>query len=113
MTLDEAIQHCDEVAAECELYEIEIEYACGKEHRQLAAWLRELKELKKYSVPEEDYIILKNENDDLKAKLNAANEAIQVLSERPDEKCGFCKFKNYACIDCSFVYDSDKWFKEK
>lgn len=35
MTLDEAIQHCKEVAKEkCN--------ACGAEHKQLAEWLREL-----------------------------------------------------------------------
>lgn len=46
MTLGEAIKHCEEVAMECDLYKIEIEYKCGAEHRQFAAWLRELKELK-------------------------------------------------------------------
>lgn len=36
MTLEEAIQHCEEVAAsKCD--------ACGDEHEQLAAWLRELR----------------------------------------------------------------------
>lgn len=33
MTLDEAIRHCDEVATGCEA-----------DHRQLAEWLKELKE---------------------------------------------------------------------
>ena len=44
MTLDEAIKHCEEVAAECDKYKIEIEYKCGQEHRQFAEWLTELKE---------------------------------------------------------------------
>lgn len=36
MTLEEAIQHCEEVAKErCD--------ACGAEHKQLAKWMRELK----------------------------------------------------------------------
>lgn len=39
MTLDEAIKHCEEVAdSKCD--------ECGAEHRQLAEWLKELKELK-------------------------------------------------------------------
>ena len=40
MTLDEAIKHAEEVAEEkrCE--------KCGEEHRQLAEWLKELKQLR-------------------------------------------------------------------
>lgn len=38
MTIEEAIQHAEKVAQEHTL--------CGKEHRQLAEWLKELKELK-------------------------------------------------------------------
>lgn len=41
MTLDEAIIHCTEVAA-CEGRPIN--KACGEEHKQLAEWLKELKE---------------------------------------------------------------------
>ena len=37
MTIDEAIQHCEEKARELGCTE------CAQEHRQLAAWLRELK----------------------------------------------------------------------
>ncbi len=55
MTLDEAIQHCKEVAKESK--EAELTYArenayetaisckaCGQEHEQLAKWLEELKQ---------------------------------------------------------------------
>lgn len=39
MSLDEAIKHCEEVAdSKCD--------ECGAEHRQLAEWLRELKQMK-------------------------------------------------------------------
>ena len=41
MTIDEAIQHCDEVANACK------ETECAAEHRQLAEWLRELVRLRK------------------------------------------------------------------
>lgn len=38
MTLDEAIQHCEDVAAS------NICADCASEHEQLAAWLKELKD---------------------------------------------------------------------
>lgn len=53
---------------------------------------------------------LRCENDHLKAKLDAASDAIRLLAERPDEKCGVCKFKNACCMDCSFVYEHEDWF---
>jgi len=40
MTIDEAIEHCENTA--CRLGFTE----CGKDHRQLAEWLKELKELR-------------------------------------------------------------------
>jgi len=43
MTLDEAIKHAEEVADVCEFEARK----CAKEHRQLAEWLKELKQLKK------------------------------------------------------------------
>lgn len=59
MTIDEAIKHCEEVAGEqqeradsAELIDIldglDVEACkeCAAEHRQLAVWLRELKELR-------------------------------------------------------------------
>lgn len=54
MTLDEAIQHCKEVAIE---YEAKGEcYECGKEHRQLAEWLEDYKQLKAHFDSLPDYI---------------------------------------------------------
>jgi hypothetical protein len=46
MTLDEAIKHCEEVAAE------QCDNGCGKAHTQLAEWLKELKRLKEATVTE-------------------------------------------------------------
>lgn len=46
MDINEAIQHCLDVADECDAYKVEIEYKCGEEHRQLAQWLMELKDLR-------------------------------------------------------------------
>jgi len=43
MTLDEAIKHCEEIAySKCD--------KCGEEHKQLAEWLKELKERKEKNV---------------------------------------------------------------
>ena len=55
MTLDEAIEHAEEVAEEKEEQaweaQLQEEYItckdCAKEHRQLAEWLKELKQLRK------------------------------------------------------------------
>ena len=55
MTLDEAIKHCEEIAEEQEkLCKVNDSFnfsqpkwkECAEEHRQLAEWLKELKELK-------------------------------------------------------------------
>ena len=47
MTLDEAIQHCEETAAEAKrtpCIKGGLVEKCGKEHEQLAQWLKELKD---------------------------------------------------------------------
>lgn len=50
ISLDEAIKHCEEVAEEHTKYNFYGGYEscddCGKEHRQLAEWLKELKDYK-------------------------------------------------------------------
>ena len=45
MTLEEAIIHAEEVVDRCEV--TDGDRACAEEHRQLAEWLRELKERRK------------------------------------------------------------------
>lgn len=51
MTLDEAIEHAEEVAEQNEWFEKNYLESiqcrkCAEEHRQLAEWLRELKQLR-------------------------------------------------------------------
>lgn len=59
MTLDEAIQHCEE-KAQCG-------DACGMEHKQLAEWLKELKTLREeYEIK---YRILDNVPTDIVADI--------------------------------------------
>ena len=62
MTIEEAIKHCEEVAEEQEqkykewkgdyshLKKIDSCLECASEHRQLAEWLKELKELRKNKI---------------------------------------------------------------
>ena len=66
MTLDEAIKHAEEVADVCEFeaskYDMTDAYEsyvacqdgnCAKEHRQLAEWLKELKQLREQELCED------------------------------------------------------------
>lgn len=46
MTLDEAIRHCEEVADRLRQGCDDVAMSCEADHRQLAKWLRELKELR-------------------------------------------------------------------
>lgn len=81
MTLEQAIHHCKEVAEQYEAYGIETEcYECGKEHRQLAEWL-------------EDYKQLRKENDELKRLLMLAMDSMQVMSRA--DGCIACSQCNY------------------
>lgn len=60
MTLEEAIEHAEEVA--CSLEEKDKCSACAAQHRQLAKWLKELKAMKEnkkqYARPEQVYKLL-------------------------------------------------------
>lgn len=69
MTIDEAIRHCEEVAADLESYQNQEGFSsfnvkrceCAADHRQLAEWLTELKEARKlltatkYKVEHEEW----------------------------------------------------------
>lgn len=52
MTLDEAIKHCEDVAAKCFVNRSARNHSgkCANEHRQLAEWLRELKACKEQQL---------------------------------------------------------------
>ena len=65
MTLEEAIRHAEEVAESCQLKAYDIERndykdleECAAEHRQLAEWLKELREFRREHERESyDYCI--------------------------------------------------------
>ena len=48
MTLEEAIEHCEEKAHGCDV--------CAKEHRQLAMWLKELLERRKAAARDLEWL---------------------------------------------------------
>lgn len=58
MTLDEAIEHCEEKAKGCD--------SCSKEHKQLADWLREL-------------MTLRNEVDRLREEADRNSRVLDML----------------------------------
>lgn len=108
-TLEEAIKHCEEVAMECDLYKIEIEYKCGAEHRQFAEWLTELKEAKRLVAQ-------------LKAKLCDSSEYCAYcdeldMSERDHFICKFKKKKIPAVCDWQVLtpahFDDIPWTKNE
>lgn len=53
MTLDEAIRHCEEVADMLRQGCDDVAKACEANHRQLAEWLKELKERRSFAQPEQ------------------------------------------------------------
>lgn len=62
MTIDEAIKHCNEVAAGALCKGTVNHKACGEEHKQLAGWLEELKELKEYKIKNALYLKIQKQN---------------------------------------------------
>lgn len=64
MTLDEAIEHCKEIARECELGEKPT--VCAEEHWQLAEWLQSLKWYRETYIPIcDDYMYWRDYRDDI------------------------------------------------
>ena len=78
MTLEEAIKHCEDVAdTPCFTDE---EARCYSEHRQLAEWLKELKQLREQkpkSEWEHDHEILKAYSDGASAVLDNVRAEIE------------------------------------
>ena len=105
MTLDEAIKHCEEAAIEqdklCKRYDDASGYSrshneairttdakmceeCAEEHRQLAEWLRELKQLKE----QEFYVTTRELSDDeLKHLVEQMEKARWQLVPVKQEPC--------------------------
>ena len=98
MTLDEAIKHCEEEAEKYMEYGIETEcYQCGKEHEQLAEWLRELKEAKRL----------------LKLALQDLAEADHCgLCKHEPDNIATCQRKPINCFVWRYADEAEKLLKE-
>ena len=85
MTVDEAIQHCYDVANKlCD--------ECGEEHLQLAKWLEELKRMKQ-------------ENTKLKRLLKLAVEDMKCNQF----VCNLCKHSRSACLKHEKNFECFEW----
>lgn len=105
MNIEETIKHCQEVAEELESYQNQegnsafyykrCEFAA--ENRQLAEWLKELKELKvKYAYKQ-------RENEELKRLLKLAS------IDAGNANCSTCKYCDTNCNNCLTCYSGGNW----
>lgn len=115
MTIDEAIRHCEEVAEkmnDCE---------CAADHRQLAEWLRELKELREIfskvdtgAIKPKDYLDLLDEWAKARKLLKAAVEDLRWVNENTQDADGTCIMRKCeGCGDCPLDIKGDLWCKWK
>ena len=101
MTLDDAITHCLQKAQACT--------ACGEEHRQLAAWLSELKKIRE-EKSEANKVIeeLKNEIEKQKrlrdmpiASVPNVLKVMKIIQHHKYKRClamaDFCESQEYYC----------------
>ena len=115
MTIDEAIKHCEEEAEKYMEYGIETEcYQCGKEHEQLAEWLKELKHLK------EEVKLMKPDLDSKNAELKEAKKLLRLAVDgfeyihpymsRCNGHCNNCPFDNegWCCINWKYADEALK-----
>ena len=82
MSIDEAIQHCEEMALCAKNGE------CGEEHRQLAEWLRELKRLRAEPVRHGRWILQAN-NERTNYRWNVTAECSECCDEKKEIWAGF------------------------
>lgn len=122
MTLDEAIQHCKDVAKESKeaaltyarenAYETSISCkACGQEHEQLAEWLTELKQRREAEItapPKRNGDRIRNMTDEELAKL---------LYDVDTNLCNFCAAQRtntyYDCEEESCEKCVLAWLKQE
>ena len=97
MTLDEAIQHCEERALCGD--------ACGLEHKQLAEWL---KELKGYRMDEETKLDKTTATDVLEKLLNIAKDDTEKI-RNTDDTSDFSV--EYSGIDGGQRFSGKKFFE--
>lgn len=109
MTLDEAIAHAEDVADRCDT-------SCGREHRQLADWLKELRDMKSRNVGNsaamrEALITIRQQLQTLDEYGNIAKEAyltilgwIDAALSEPARNCDF--YDNKTDAETRFVEET-------
>ena len=116
MEIDDAIRHAERIVNECEVasrdmgvptYRRVMDKKCGDEHRRLANWLKELRELwDRYNELWDAYLDLRMSNALLRFLLKLYEEGdepdwIPVSEELPEEDGRYLvSFKKYVGIPC-------------
>lgn len=106
MTIDVTIKQCLEVA---EKYETQTEgwcKECATDHRQLAEWLMELKDLR--AEQNDQYIFIKELMDELKESKRLLKLAVDDFAklDRENAKNKNCMMSEMDCADCPLSWDS-------
>lgn len=122
MTIDEAIAHALEVAEknECKMtsddgYTDVSMKRCAAEHRQLAEWLMELKDLREeYAYISKVSYGYYKELKEAKRLLKMAVEDMQWVNENTQDADGTCIMRKCeGCGDCPLDINGDLWCKWK
>ena len=112
LDINTAIQHCLDIAKQCDLYKVEIEYKCGEEHRRIADWLMELKDLR--GAQDDQYVFIRDLMDELKEVKNLLKLAMEdiykarqgfgcAICDMPKDSIERCDVDNVS-KDCKFVW---------
>ena len=106
MTLEEAIEHCEERAKICD--------ECGKEHDQLAEWLKEVQQYREIGTLEEFEKLKLAENgiiwgliDEYVAykQVGTVEECREAVEKQKPKNIEKIREGEYCCPKCYTVYD--------
>ena len=113
--INEAIQHCLDVAEQCDLYKIEMEYKCGEEHRQLARWLMELKQWRRvYGVCPSYEMCIPECKEGYDAQISECKRLLKLamedfsLLDREHDKNKSCMMRTMDCAECPLNNGKDE-----
>lgn len=108
LDINTAIQHCLDIAKQCDLYKVEIEYKCGEEHRRIADWLMELKDLR--GAQDDQYVFIRDLMDELKETKSLLKLAMEDFSllDREHDKNKSCMMRTMDCVECPLNNGKDE-----
>ena len=129
MTIDEAIKHCLDVAEQKEIESLTDRWndgdewsesikedckQCAADHRQLAEWLMEYKDLK--SEQNEQYVFIRELMDELKEAKRllrlAADDIETAMAEEKCKVCGLDYCGNDTICKWRFADEVEKFLKQ-